>query len=172
MTRDEDAGPAGVAAGPAFDTLNVPEVEEAAGELHRRISVAFRHLGEQRADRPGEDGRSARWRVAALCAVLELAAATLGAIAAGARPASERTDRHPATVAAVMYAAATIPALLTRLEQDRRLLASLTRHLESRLAEEHPTPWGHVPLRRLVSEAAVVEAAGCAQALERPTESS
>ena len=71
-----------------------------------------------------------------------------------------------------MYAAATIPALLTRLEQDRRLLASLARHLESRLDEEHTTPWGHVPLRRLIGEAAVGEAAGCAQALERPTASS
>ena len=172
MTRDEDAGPAGVAAGPAFDTLNVPEIEEAAGELHRRISVALRRLGELRADRPDGDARSARWRVAALCAALELAAATLGAIAAGARPASERTDRHPATVAAVMYAAATIPALLTRLEQDRRLLASLARHLESRLGEEHATPWGNVPLRRVLTEVAVVEASACAQALERPTESS
>ena len=172
MTRDEDAVLADVAAGGTLDALNVPEIEEATGELHRRISVAFRRLGEQRADRPDEDARSARWRVAALCASLELAAATFGAIAAGARATPERTDRHPATVAAVMYAAATIPALLTRLEQDRRLLASLARHLESRLAEEHATAWGHVPLRRLLSEAAVVEAARCAQALERPTETS
>lgn len=70
-----------------------------------------------------------------------------------------------------MYAAPTVSALLSRLEQDRRLLASLARHLESRLGEEHATPWGHVPLRRLLSEAAVVEAAGCARALERPTAS-
>jgi hypothetical protein len=67
-----------------------------------------------------------------------------------------------------MYAAPTLSALLTRLEQDRRLLASLARALESRLSEEHATPWGRMPLRRLVAELALAEPARCAQALERP----
>ena len=89
---------------------------------------------------------------------------------AGASPPGERTDRHPATVAAVMYAAPTVAALLGRLEQDRRLLASLARALESRLDEEHETPWGRISLRRLVAEVALVEAAACARALERHVE--
>lgn len=158
----------------ALQSLALPELEEASGELHRRIAVALRRIGERRADDidalNDADGRNPRRRAASLAAAAELAAATLGAIAAGAAPPSERIDRHPATVAAVMYAAPTVAALLGRLEQDRRLLASLARALESRLDEEHETPWGRISLRRLVAEVALVEAAACARALERHVE--
>ena len=154
----------------SFESLTLAETEEASGELYRRIAVALRRIGERRADDPDAESRSPRWRAASLAAATELAAAALGAIAAGAAAASERSDRHPATVAAVMYAAPTLSALLTRLEQDRRLLASLARTLESRLAEEHETPWGRLPLRRLVAEVALAEPARCAQALERHAE--
>lgn len=150
----------------ALDALSLAEVEEVAGELHRRIGVALRMMGEQRADQLGAEGRSGRWRVAALIAGAELAAATLGAVAASTEAPSARTDRHPATIAGLMYAAPTLGALLTRLEQDRRLLASLSRSLESRLDEERATPWGLVPLRRLLTEVVIAEPARCAQRLE------
>ena len=158
----------------ALQSLALPELEEASGELHRRIAVALRRIGGRCAgdiDALNDaDGRNPRRRAASLAAAAELAAATLGAIAAGAAPPGERIDRHPATVAAVMYAAPTVAALLGRLEQDRRLLASLARALESRLDEEHETPWGRISLRRLVAEVALVEAAACARALERHVE--
>ncbi len=158
----------------ALQSLALPELEEASGELHRRIAVALRRIGERRADDVDAlndaSGRSPRRRAASLAAATELTAATLGAIAAGAAPPGERIDRHPATVAAVMYAAPTVVALLGRLEQDRRMLASLARALESQLDEEHATPWGRISLRRLVAEVALVEAAACARALERHAE--
>ncbi len=150
-----------------FESLTLPETEEAGGELHRRIAVALRRIGEQRADAPDAEGRSPRWRAVSLAAAVELAAAALGAIAADGHAPADRSDLHPATVGAVMYAAPTLSALLTRLQQDRRLLASLARALESRLDEEHSTPWGRTPLRRLVAEVALAEPARCAQALER-----
>ncbi|MEE8421272.1 MAG: hypothetical protein V3S31_00680, partial [Dehalococcoidia bacterium] len=130
-----------------FATLSLAEVEEASGELHRRIAVALRRIGEQGADQRGEHETSPRQLVAALAATVELAAATLSAVAAGTPPASGRSDHHPSSVAAVMYAAPTVSALLSRLEQDRRLLASLARHLESRLDGEHATAWGETTLR-------------------------
>ena len=156
----------------AFDTLSLPAIEEAAGELRRRIAVALRRIGERRADEPDDDAErlSPRRRAAKLGATTELAAATLGAIAAGAAPPSARSDLHAATVAAMMYAAPTLAALLTRLEQDRRLLASLARALGSRLDEEHQTAWGRTTLRRVVAGVTLAEAARCAQALERAAE--
>ena len=146
-------------------TLSLAEIEEASAELHRRIAVALRRVGERRADEQWEGGGSPRRAVASLAASTELAAATLAAIAAGGPPPEARSDEHPAAVAALMYAAPTLGALLSRLEQDRRLLASLARGLESRLAEEHASPWGRRPLQELVIEASLARPAQCAQAL-------
>lgn len=150
----------------ALDALALGEIEEVAGELQRRIGVALRLMGERRADELDAEGRSARWRVAALVAGVELAAATLGAVAASTETPSARVDRHPATIAGLMYAAPSLPALLSRLDQDRRLVTSLARSLESRLEEERATPWGFVTLRHLLTEVTIAEAARCAQHLE------
>lgn len=150
-----------------FDALSLDDLEEASGELHRRIGAALRRIGEIRAEQADGTGRSPRWRVATLGAAIELAGATLSAVAAGGSAPDARHDRHPAVVSALMYAAPSIPALLTRLDQDRRLLASLARGLDLRLAESHVTAWGHEPLRRLLSEIAIAEPARCAQALEQ-----
>jgi hypothetical protein len=129
--------------------------------------VALRRIGELRADSASPGERSPRWYVAALAVGLELAAATLAAIAAtGAAPALPRLDRHPAPVAAVMYAAPTLAALLARVEQDRRLLAALARQLELHLDERHATPFGERTLRGLVAEVAVAEGARCALLVE------
>ncbi len=153
-----------------LDALAIEELEEAGGELHRRIAVALRRIGERRAEIDGDDGRTPRWRVASLAARIELTAATLGAVAAGGRPPSTAVEDHPTTVAAVMYAAPTLDALLTRLEQDRRMLASFARSLEERLPEATTTAWGEQTLRRLLSEATIEAPARCAQALERQLE--
>ncbi|MBM4411733.1 MAG: hypothetical protein FJ037_10555 [Chloroflexi bacterium] len=148
----------------AFDALPLDALEEACGELHRRIGVALRAIGEAEAD---EGGREApRRTVAGYAASLELACATFGAAAAGITAAGGRADRHPASVAAVMYGTPTIPALLARLEQDRRILASLARHEESHLDGVVAGPWGEVSLRRVLTEVALGEASRCAQALE------
>ena len=64
--------------------LSLEEVEETSGELYLRLAIAFRLLGEQRADRADPGERSPRWHVASLVAATELAASTFGAIAAGA----------------------------------------------------------------------------------------
>ncbi|MBM3138675.1 MAG: hypothetical protein FJZ92_00305 [Chloroflexi bacterium] len=151
----------------AFDAMALDDLEEAAGELHRRISAALRRIGEAQAEQPDGEQRTPRWRVASLAAALELACASLAAVAAGGGTPDVRHDRHPALVSALMYAAPSIPALLTRVDQDRRLLASFSRSLDSRLGEPHVTPWGHISLRRLLSEVAIAEPARCAQALER-----
>lgn len=150
-----------------FASLTLTEVEEVSGELHRRIGVALRAIGEQRADERGEHDASPRQLVASLAASLELAAGTLGAIAAAVTPPAGRVDRHPTTVAAVTYAAPTLSALLSRLEQDRRLLASMARTLESRLDEPQATAWGATTMRELVSEVALAASAACAQDLEQ-----
>jgi hypothetical protein len=81
-------------------------------------------------------------------------------------PPLDRTDRHPAVIAAVMYAAPTLSALGLRLDQDRRLLVSLARHLDTRIDEPRVTAWGELTARRLVVEVAVIEAAHCAQAID------
>lgn len=151
---------------PAMDALTLPEIEEAAGELHRRIATSLRAIGEPRADTPDAHGITPRREVASLAATLELAGLVLGAVASGAPAAMPRIDRHPALVAAVMYAAPSVSSLLGRVEQDRRLVASLARTLESRLGEEHDTPWGPVRLRRVLVEVLLGESARCAMALE------
>ena len=65
-----------------------------------------------------------------------------------------------------MYAAPSVAALLARVDQDRRLVASLARTLESRLGEEHETPWGRLRLRRVLVDVLLGEGARCAMALE------
>jgi hypothetical protein len=129
--------------------------------------VALRALGEGRADVAPPGGRSPRWQVAALAASTELAATTLGVAAAGASDAAlPRLDQASATVAAVMYAAPSIPALLARLEQDRRLLTSLARTVEARFDEGHETARGPMTMRELVTAAMILDTAQCALALE------
>ncbi|MCY4455951.1 MAG: hypothetical protein OXC56_06525 [Chloroflexi bacterium] len=150
----------------SLEALALDEIEEAAGELHRRIATALRAIGEPRADSPDDNGLAPRREVASLAATLELAGLVLAAVAAGGPAVVPRIDRHPALVAAVMYAAPSIPALLGRLDQDRRLVASIARTLESRLGEEHETPWGKVRLRRLLVEVLLGAGARCAIALE------
>lgn len=151
---------------PALDDLTLAEIEEAAGELHRRIAASLRAIGEPRVDTPDAEGITPRREVASLAVTLELAGVTLGAVASGAPAAVPRIDRHPALVAAVMYAAPSVSSLLGRVEQDRRLVASLARTLESRLDEEHETPWGRLRLRRVLVEVLLGEGARCAMALE------
>ena len=150
-----------------FEILSLEELEEASGELHRRIGIALRYVGEPRADEWDAEGVSPRKRVSGYVALLELASQTVGSITAGVAPPTARTDEHPALVAAVMYATPTIPVLLARLEQDRRQLASLARGRETMLDLESLTPWGYTTTRRLVIEATIAEAARCAMALER-----
>lgn len=151
-----------------LDALPLDAVEEACGELHRRIAVALRALGEAEADEGGRD--APRRLVAGYAASLELACATFAGAAAGIAAPGGRSDRHPAAVAALMYAAPTIPALLARLEQDRRMLASLARHEETRLDVLVLGPWGEASLRRVLTEVALGEASRCALALERRVE--
>jgi hypothetical protein len=139
-------------------------VEEAAGELHRRIAAALRDIGERRADRGGRE--SPRARVAALAVATELGAVTLGAVAAASTAVLPRLELHPSTVAATVYAAPTIQGLLGRLEQDRRLLTSLGRTLEERLDEECDSPWGRLRLRRLLVELSIAQPARVALELE------
>ncbi len=138
--------------------------------MHRRIGIALRALGEGRADQTDATdirARSPRWHVASLIAGTELAAATFGALAAGGGAPTTRTDQHSTTVAAIMYAAPTIPALLGRLEQDRRLFTSFARTLASRLEDDAITAWGLLPLRQLLTTVTVVEPARCALMLEQ-----
>jgi hypothetical protein len=154
----------------AFDELPLDTLEEAAGELLRRIHLAARDIGEGRADEidPGSTAprRSPRQRIAALAVLTELAAQTLAAAAAGSEPPSGRVDRHPAAVAAMMYAAPTLGGLLGRLEQDRRMLASAARGLEHRLHEPAGGAWPGESLRTVLSDVAIAAPAECAQALE------
>ena len=148
-----------------LERLSLTEIEEAIGEIQRRIAVALRGLGERAADEPGPAGRSPRLEVAELAAQLELAALALAAVAGGEAPTTEGAERRSALAAALMYAAPTVPALLQRLEQDRRLLASL-----ARTAEEHATPEDNASLHRLLVERGLGAAARCAMALEAALE--
>ncbi len=150
----------------AITSLPLDQLEETSGELHRRAAVALRRIGEPLADDGGE-GPPPRRRVAELAALIELTATTLASMAAGGDPPGIRIDRHPASAAAMMYAAPSIDALLHRLEQDRRLLTSFARHLESRLDHVGGTPWGTVSFRSILAQAAIIEPARCAQELER-----
>lgn len=168
ITSDEPA-PLDLSDSPdsALAHLSLAEIEETGGELHRRIGAALRLIGEERADTAAPGARSPRWLVCELAASIELAAQTLAAAAAGVTGPTARLDRHAAMVGAVMYAAPTLPALLTRLEQDRRMLASLARTLEDRIEEPTDTAWGHRRLRAVLVEAAIAAPARCALPLER-----
>ena len=148
-----------------LEQLSLPEIEETIGEIQRRIAVALRALGEQAADEPGPEGRAPRLEVAELAARLELAALALAALAGGDTPVAEPAPRLPALAAALMYAAPTIPALLQRLEQDRRLLASL-----ARTAGERAVPDDGRAVRRLLVESGLGAAARCVMALEAALE--
>ncbi len=155
----------------ALSTLSLSELEEAGGELTRRIAVALRSLGETGADILTPSNSEPRRCTARLAALLDLTAAALAA-AAGIAPENSRggiylRTQTKALEASIMYAAPTIDALLTRLEQDRRLLVSLARAVESQLAERHPTPLGMIKLRTLVTEMVITEPARTAQVLER-----
>lgn len=154
-----------------FETLSLDELEEASGELHRRIASALREIGEVRGDEWDIEGLAPRRRVTAYVTLLELAAQTLAAITAGVAPPTARTDEHLSIIAAMVYATPTIPSLLTRLEQDRRQLVSLARGRETMLDLESNTPWGYVTTRRIIVEASIAEAARCVMALERFVES-
>ena len=151
---------------PTLEALTLAEIEEAAGELHRRIAAALRAIGELRADHPDANAITPRREVASLAATLELAGLVLAAVTAGGEATAPRVDRRPELVAAVMYAAPSIPALLGRVEQDRRLVASLARTLESRLEEQHATPWGEQRLQQVVVDVLLGAGARCAMALE------
>jgi pimeloyl-ACP methyl ester carboxylesterase len=146
--------------------LDLRELEETTGEIHRRIAVALRTLGEQGADQPDISGMTARREVAKLAASLELAALTLAAYRIGTVITSERIDHHPAIVNSLMYAAPTIPALLQRIEQDRRLLTSLARDVSEHLDNEFTTPWGASSVRGLLIEAELEASVRCAIAVQ------
>ena len=148
-----------------FEALALPDLAEAAGELQRRIGVALRRIGERQADAPGLEGVSARRRVAELAVESESLAFALAATLAGVPAGAAATARHPALLAAMAYAAPSIPALLTRLDQDRRLLTSLARQLESRLDDATAQLEGATP-RRLLVEALLAHTARCARQLE------
>ena len=150
----------------AVEQLSLPEIEEAIGEIERRIAVALRALGERAADEPDAAGRSPRREVAELAADLELAALALAAIAGGGELPVEYGERRPALAAGLMYAAPTIPALLQRLDQDRRLLVSLARAAAERLGGEDADPQDQRALRRLLVESGLGAAARCAMACE------
>lgn len=150
----------------AFDELPLDTLEEAGGELLRRITVGMREVGELRADEADSDAPSPRRRLAMLIALTELASQTFAAAAAGTEPPSGRVDRHPGMVAAVMYGAPTVGGLLQRLEQDRRMIASQARSLDHRLAEPARGPWRDDSLRTVLSRITIAAPAACAQALE------
>jgi len=149
-----------------FEAMSLPEIEEVSGELHRRLGVALRTIGELKADQLVEGGPSPRQQVAALATALELVSTTLAAVIGRATPPTARSDRHPSQIAAVVYATPTISGLLTRLEQDRRMLTSLARHLEPRLAEPLESAWGSGTIRQLVIQLSIAEPARVAQSLE------
>lgn len=168
-TTEEPLPPSAISESPeaALAHLSLDEIEETSGELHRRIGAALRLIGEERADITAPGTRSPRWLVSELAASIELAAQTFAATAAGVDAVTGRLDRHTSMVGAVMYAAPTLPVLLIRLEQDRRMLASLARTLEDRIEELHQTPWGRRSLRSVLVEAAIAAPARCALPLER-----
>ena len=149
-----------------FEALALPELEEVAGELQRRMGVALRRIGEHTADAPDAEGIAPRRRMAELVVESERVAFALGALLANVAPAEAAVARHPALIAAMAYAAPTIASLLSRLDQDRRLLTSLGRQLESRLDAPATQLQGLTP-RRVLVEALLAHPARCAQILER-----
>ena len=150
-----------------FDQMSLGQLEEASGELHRRAGSALRRIGEAHADDPDHEGQRPRERISALIASSELAIATLAALAGNIEPPLHRQDRVPLSIAVLMYGAPTLDGLLSRLEQNRRMLASLARHLEPKLDEVVTTGWGDRNLRQLLIQQTIEEPARCAQSLEQ-----
>lgn len=167
MTLDSPFGATHDARRSALETLTLAELEEAAGELQRRIGVALRRIGERDADSYDTAGRSPRRQAAQLAVECEVTALALAARAAGLPTAPRVPAEHPTFAAAIAYGAPNLPALVSRLEQDRRVLASLARQLESRLdeplggASEGETP------RDLLIRALIESPARAALAFER-----
>ena len=149
-----------------FDQLPLDQIEEVAGELHRRAGTALRRIGEARADDPDIEGESPRYRITSLVAASELAIATFIAAGAAAEAPRHRTDREPLALSALMYGAPTLVGLLGRLEQIRRILASRARHREPRHDEVIETAWGERSLRGVLILHAIEEPARCAQSFE------
>ncbi len=150
----------------ALEALSLGELEEVAGELQRRLGVALRRIGERDADALDAAGRSPRRRAAELAVESEVVALALAALAAG-QPAGDRLPAtHPTLAAAIAYAAPNLQALLTRLEQDRRLLTSLARQLESRLDEPFEFGRTHETPRQLLVVALIEGPARLALSLE------
>ncbi len=150
----------------ALEQLSLEELEEAAGELQRRLGVALRRIGERDADRGGVAAPAPRRQVADLVTQCEVVAIALGAIAAGLTPGPRLTAGHPTLPAAIAYGAPNLPALLTRLEQDRRVLTSLARQLESRLDSRLMFGTGETSPRRLLIEVLIEQPARMALELE------
>jgi hypothetical protein len=75
-------------------------------------------------------------------------------------------DLDRTVVAALMHGAPSLNGPLGRLEQNRRMLASLARHLEPRLDELVDSAWGELSMRQVVIEHAISEPARCAPALD------
>lgn len=149
-----------------FDGMTLEQLEEVSGELQRRAGAALRRIGEARADERGAEGDTARERLTRLIASSELAIATLAAAAARTDPPRARLDQNPTALTALMYGAPTLAGLLGRLEQDRRILASLARTLEPRLDDVVRTAWGEQRLRQIVVRHAIEEPARHAQSFE------
>jgi hypothetical protein len=151
----------------ALEGLSLAELEEAAGEIQRRVGVALRRIGERDADRPNLEGMTARRRAAELAVACEVAALALGSLAAALPTGPLLPPGHPTLAAALAYGAPTLQSLLGRLEQDRRVLASLARQLESRL--ETPATFGarEITPRRLLVEVLIEVPARAALELER-----
>lgn len=151
----------------ALEQLTLAEVEEAAGELQRRLGVALRRIGERDADRGGMTSVSPRRQVAELAALCEVTAVALGAVAAGLPLGPRLASGHPTLPAAIAYGAPNLQGLLTRLEQDRRVLTSLARQLESRLDLAMAFSSEEVTPRQLLLEALIEQPARLAFELER-----
>ncbi|MFN8639915.1 MAG: hypothetical protein U0360_10805 [Dehalococcoidia bacterium] len=166
MTLDAPFGAGNDPRRNALATLTLAELEEAAGELQRRIGVALRRIGERDADSYDTAGRSPRRQAARLAVECEVTALALAARAAGL-PGSPRVPaEHPTFAAAIAYGAPNLPALVSRLEQDRRVLASLARQLESRLDEPLGASEPETP-RELLIRALIEAPARAALAFER-----
>lgn len=154
----------------ALEQLSLAELEEVGGELQRRLGVALRRIGERDADMPGPASPSPRRQTAQLAVESEVVALALGALAAGLPAGARVPGGHPTLAAAIAYAAPNLSALLTRLEQDRRLLTSLARQLESRLDAEFDFGGVRETPRQLLIEVLVESPARIALALERSLE--
>lgn len=167
MTGASGTGDAGDPRRAALEALSLVELEEVAGELQRRLGVALRLIGERDADALDPGGRSPRRRTAELAVESEVVALALAALAAGQSAGERLPAGHATLAAAIAYAAPNLQALLTRLDQDRRLLTSLARQLESRLDEPFEFGRTRETPRQLLVVALIEGPARVALALER-----